>query len=177
MTKLEQCKQQLIKDITYAINTVEDGYLQSEMIKDIKVIIELNFSKLYKDQRIPEWIDPLVWEDFKQHRTTIKKKMTPRAEELMILALSKAKDDGVDPNVLLDAVIANGWQGFGNKANQYNGLNNKTEPTKYKGQYLNTNYQMNLAEKEFKDGTKYTPTNKNVSSSTVRSIQHTNDRQ
>jgi len=177
MTRLEICKKQLIKDITYAINSVDDGYLQSEMIKDIKVIIELNFSKLHQDQRIPEWIDPLVWEEFKNHRIKIKKKMTPYAEEVMVKSLSRAKDDGVDPNELLNAVIANGWQGIGNKANQYNGLKDKTDPTKYKGQYLNTTYQMNLARKEFKDGNdrQHTPTSKDVGSSTVRSIQYTND--
>ena len=75
--------------------------------------------------------------------------MTPHAEELMIKALSRAKDDGVDPNVLLNAVILNGWQGIGNKENQYNGIIKNPKPTENNRQYLNTSHQMDLARKEF----------------------------
>jgi hypothetical protein len=142
---------------------------------DAIAIVKECFARLASDQRLPDYIDAIVWEHFKQHRITIKKKMTPHAEELMIVALSRAKDDGVDPNELLNAVVMHGWQGIGNKANQYNGIKNNAEPTKYKGQYLNTSYQMNLARKEFNDeNDKHTSTSKDVDGSTLRSIQYSN---
>ena len=77
--------------------------------------------------------------------------MTPHAEELMIKALSRARSDGVDPNDLLNAVMLNGWQGIGNKANQYNGIIKKAQPTNNNRQYLDTSHQMDLARKEFEN--------------------------
>tara|TARA_B100000809_G_C14978964_1_gene473772 strand:- start:92 stop:610 length:519 start_codon:yes stop_codon:yes gene_type:complete len=161
----------------------------NEMIKQFKMlqwectiegdaiaIVKECFSRLASDQRLPDYIEPLVWEHFKEHRIMIKKKMTPHAEELMILALSRAKSDGVDPNELLNAVMLNGWQGIGNKANQYNGIIKNAQPTENNRQYLNTSHQMDLARKEFENerGTQHTSTSKNVSSSTLRSIQYSN---
>ena len=105
----------------------------------------------------------------------IKKKMTPRAEELMIKALSRARGDGVDPNVLLNAVMLNGWQGIGNKENQYNGIIKNTQPTHNNRQYLNTSQQMALARKEFENGnrgTENTSTSQNVGRPALRSIQY-----
>lgn len=124
-----------------------EGTIEGDAIAIVKECI----ARLSSDQRLPEYIDPLIWEHFKDHRKTIGKKMTPRAEELMIKALSRARGDGVDPNELLDAVILNGWQGIGNKANQYNGIIKKAQPTNNNRQYLDTSHQMDLARKEFEN--------------------------
>ena len=169
MKTVKECMNQMIKEFKM---------LQWEptIEGDAIAIVKECFSRLASDQRLPDYIDPIVWEHFKQHRITIKKKMTPRAEELMIKALSRAKGEGVDPNDLLDAVILNGWQGIGNKGNQYNGINKNAEPAKYKGQYLNTTYQMNLAEKEFNDGRQHTPSSQETGRTTMRSIQCSPDR-
>ena len=170
MKTVRECMNQMIKEFKY---------LQWEptIEGDAISIVKQCFSRLASDQRLPDYIDPVVWEHFKEHRKTIKKKMSPRAEELMSSALGRAKDDGVDPNELLDAVIANGWQGIGNKSNQYNGIKKNAEPAKYNRQFLNPEYQMNLAEKEFLNGTDSernanTSTDKEFSSSPLRSIQH-----
>jgi len=143
---------------------------------DAIAIVKECFAKLASDQRLPYYIDAIVWEHFKQHRITIKKKMTPHAEELMIKALSRAKDDGVNPNDLLNAVMVNGWQGIGNKENQYNGIIKNTKPTNNNRQYLNTSHQMDLARKEFENErrTQHTSTSKDVDGSTLRSIQYSN---
>ena len=161
----------------------------NEMIKQFKMlqwectiegdaiaIVKECISRLASDQRLPDYIEPLVWEHFREHRIMIKKKMTPHAEELMIKALSRAKNDGVDPNELLNAVMLNGWQGIGNKANQYNGIINKEQPTNNNRQYLNTSHQMDLARKEFENErrTQHTSTSKDVDGSTLRSIQYSN---
>lgn len=144
---------------------------------DAIAIVKECFTRLASDQRLPDYIDPIVWEHFKQHRVTIKKKMTPHAEELMIKALARAKGDGVDPNELLNAVMLNGWQGIGNKGNQYNGIINNAQPTKNNRQYLDTSHQMAIARKEFENGNtraEHTSPSKNVSRSTLRSIQYSN---
>ena len=150
-------------------------YLQWEgtIEGDAIAIVKECFAKLASDQRLPDYIDAIVWEHFKQHRITIKKKMTPHAEELMIKALARAKGDGVDPNVLLNAVMVNGWQGIGNKENQYNGIIKNAQPTENNRQYLNTSHQMDLARKEFEnDRTENTSTSQNVGRPALRSIQY-----
>ena len=144
MKTIKECMNEMIKQIKY---------LQWECTieGDAISIVKECFSRLASDQRLPDYIDASVWEHFKGHRIMIKKKMTPHAEELMIKALSRAKDDGVDPNELLNAVMLNGWQGIGNKANQYNGIIKKDQPTENNRQYLNTSHQMDLARKEFEN--------------------------
>ena len=170
MKTVKECMNQMIKEFKM---------LQWEptIEGDAIAIVKECFSRLASDQRLPDYIDPIVWEHFKQHRITIKKKMTPHAEELMIKALSRAKGDGVNPNELLNAVMLNGWQGIGNKANQYNGIINNAQPTKNNRQYLDTSHQMELARKEFENGntgTEHTPTSKNVGRPALRSIQYSN---
>ena len=144
MKTVKECMNQMIKEFKML---QWEGTIEGDAI----AIVKECFSRLASDQRLPEYIDPLVWEHFKEHRIMIKKKMTPRAEELMIKALSRARGDGVNPNELLDAVILNGWQGIGNKANQYNGIIKKEQPTNNNRQYLDTSHQMALARKEFED--------------------------
>tara|TARA_B100000678_G_C18173911_1_gene488339 strand:+ start:451 stop:966 length:516 start_codon:yes stop_codon:yes gene_type:complete len=166
MRTVKECMNSMIKQFKY---------LQWECTieGDAIAIVKECFAKLASDQRLPDYIDAIVWEHFKQHRVTIKKKMTPHAEELMIKALSRAKGDGVDPNVLLNAVMLNGWQGIGNKENQYNGIIKNAQPTHNNRQYLNTSHQMDLARKEFEnDRTENTSTSQNVGCPALRSIQY-----
>ena len=166
MRTVKECMNQMIKEFKYL---QWEGTIEGDAI----AIVKECFAKLASDQRLPYYIDAIVWEHFKQHRITIKKKMTPHAEELMIKALSRAKDDGVDPNVLLNAVILNGWQGIGNKENQYNGIIKNAQPTENNRQYLNTSHQMDLARKEFEnDRTENTSTSQNVGRPALRSIQY-----
>jgi len=170
MKTVKECMNQMIREFKML---QWEGTIEGDAI----AIVKECFTRLASDQRLPDYIDPIVWEHFKQHRVTIKKKMTPHAEELMIKALARAKGDGVDPNELLNAVMLNGWQGIGNKGNQYNGIINNAQPTKNNRQYLDTSHQMAIARKEFENGNtgaEHTSTSKNVSRSTLRSIQYSN---
>ena len=170
MKTVKECMNQMIKEFKML---QWEGTIDGDAI----AIVKECFTRLASDQRLPDYIDPIVWEHFKQHRVTIKKKMTPHAEELMIKALARAKGDGVDPNELLNAVMLNGWQGIGNKGNQYNGIINNAQPTKNNRQYLDTSHQMAIARKEFENGNtraEHTSPSKNVSRSTLRSIQYSN---
>ena len=170
MNPLEKMRLQIIKEfkILQWEPTIE---------ADAICIVNVNCDKLRTENepRLPDWIDPVVWEEFKNHRKKIKKPMTRFAERLMIKALAKAKSDGIVPNELLEAVIVNGWQSFGNKGNQYNGIYKDRQPSKYNGKFLNTEYQLDLAEKEFKDGNEHTSSSQAIGSSALRSIQHTTD--
>ena len=169
MKTVKECMNQMIREFKML---QWEGTIEGDAI----AIVKECFGRLASDQRLPDYIDAVLWTDFREHRRTIGKKMTPKAEELMIKALSRAKDEGANPNELLEAVILNGWQGIGNKGNHYNGIIKNANTTKYKGEYLNTSHQMKLAEKEFEDGRQHTPTSQDVGSPVMRSIQHTTNR-
>lgn len=56
----------------------------------------------------PDWLNAEDWESFKKHRGT---KFTVRAQEMMVKQLSTYRDQGQDPNAMLQRSIANGWKG------------------------------------------------------------------
>ena len=60
-------------------------------------------------QELPEWIDEFIWEQFKLHRKQMRKKMTNYAEYLIVEKLSKFRDEGYDPNELLNIAIEKSW--------------------------------------------------------------------
>jgi len=62
--------------------------------------------------KLPDWIDPVVWEQYQIHRKTIKKPMSDYAEHLCVIKLEKAKEQGHDPNELINTTIEKGWQGI-----------------------------------------------------------------
>ena len=57
---------------------------------------------------LPEFLNSEVWESFRRHRG---KKFTANAQELVIKKLAAWRDQGQDPNAILENSIANGWQG------------------------------------------------------------------
>lgn len=59
---------------------------------------------------IPEWLEEKDWQDFKEHRTKLRKPMTPRAEEILIAKLTHLKEQGHNPRHLLITAIERGWQ-------------------------------------------------------------------
>ena len=65
-----------------------------------------------KDIVLPEWLDKKTWDEFKKMRVSIKKKMTPYAEELMIKKLDKLRQIGNPPTEVLERSIEGGWQGI-----------------------------------------------------------------
>ena len=58
---------------------------------------------------LPEWLPENIWNDFVELRKFIKKPMTDRAKQLMLLNLQKIKDNGHDPILAINKSIANNW--------------------------------------------------------------------
>jgi len=104
-------------------------------------------SKIWLEE-LPDWIDPIVWEQYQIHRKTIKKPMSDYGEYLCIIKLKKAKEQGHDPNELINTTIEKGWQGIvipDKPAGQ-------NELAKHRGQWLNPDHQMLKALEELKGG-------------------------
>ena len=99
-------------------------------------------------EKLPEWIDPLVWDQYQIHRKTIKKPMSDYAEHLCIIKLEKAKEQGHDPNELINTTIEKGWQGIvvPDRPTEQSSI------AKHRGQWLNPDHQMLKALEELKGG-------------------------
>ena len=68
-------------------------------------------NKLVVQITIPEWINPELWEEFKEHRKLLgkNKELNHLSTKRILTKLLKFKDQGYDPNKILDAAIENGW--------------------------------------------------------------------
>ncbi len=60
---------------------------------------------------LPPWLDPSVWNDFREHRKKIRKPMTPVAEKKILGELDRLRSLGQDPATILNRSIMNGWTG------------------------------------------------------------------
>jgi len=79
--------------------------------------LDLPTRKEKKDARapakpLPEWIDPVLWGEWVQHRHEKKKPLTPMQAEKQWKKLDQYRADGHDPNEIIETAIASGWQGF-----------------------------------------------------------------
>ena len=99
-------------------------------------------------EKLPDWIDPVVWEQYQIHRKNIKKPMTDYAEYLCVIKLGKAREKGHDPNDLINTTIEKGWQGIVVPDNPPN----KSNVSKHRGSWLNPDYQIQQATDEFIKG-------------------------
>ena len=61
---------------------------------------------------LPDWLDPELWKDFREHRRKLRKPMSRRAEELNLKELTRLKESGQDPKSVVEVSIAKGWQSF-----------------------------------------------------------------
>jgi len=61
---------------------------------------------------LPDWLCPQAWQEWRDHRKAIRKRMTPLAETKLLLALGRLRDSGEDPVAVLEQAIANGWTGL-----------------------------------------------------------------
>ena len=76
-----------------------------------------------KETPLPPWLNSQAWNDYKEHRKSLKFKMTPRAEELAIKKLEKFKTSGNDPTDVICQSIEMGWKGlFEIKGNNKKGI-------------------------------------------------------
>ena len=92
----------------------------------------------------PDYIDEYVWEQYQIHRKKIKKPMSDYAENLCFIKLDKARENGHDPNELINTTIEKGWQGIvipDKPANQI--------PETRGGWGLNPDRQMQIALEDF----------------------------
>jgi len=95
----------------------DDGVSSKEMmgLSSIQLPTKASITKetIQKKKKVvlPEWLDKKTWDEFKKMRTSIKKKMTPYAEELMIKKLDKLRNTGNNPTEVLERSIEGGWQG------------------------------------------------------------------
>jgi len=60
---------------------------------------------------IPDWIDPELWDEFKEHRKLLgkHKALNHLSTKRIINKLIGFKEQGYDPNKIIDAAIENGW--------------------------------------------------------------------
>jgi hypothetical protein len=59
----------------------------------------------------PDWVDPEVWTGFAQMRQRQRCPLTERAANLTIRALERLRQEGHDPNAVLDQSTQKGWRG------------------------------------------------------------------
>jgi len=62
-------------------------------------------------ENIPEWIDSELWDEFKEHRKILgkHKALNHLSTKRIINKLIKFREQGYDPNKILDVAIENGW--------------------------------------------------------------------
>ena len=96
-------------------------------------------------EELPEWIDEFRWDQFKIHRKSMRKKLTDYAEYLLVEKLRKFREQGYDPNELIDHAILQGWQSVF--------IPHDMKKNKTRGAWgLDPDHQMQIALEEFKKG-------------------------
>jgi phage replication O-like protein O len=61
---------------------------------------------------IPSWLNKEIWNNFIEHRKALKKPMTPQAIKLAFKKLEEFKNQGYNPEDVINQSILNGWQGL-----------------------------------------------------------------
>ena len=75
---------------------------------------EVNKERINKESGgngIPEWIPKDLWADFKEFRIRIKAPLTDRAVKNIISELEKFKNEGQNPEAVINQSITRGWRG------------------------------------------------------------------
>lgn len=60
---------------------------------------------------LPVWVPQSTWQDFEQMRKSMRKPMTQAASRLIVKTLKELRDDGHDPQRVLEQSIQNAWLG------------------------------------------------------------------
>lgn len=61
---------------------------------------------------LPDWLPEETWDMYREHRRTIKKPMSAKAEELAIKKLGELRAEGHDPVRIVELSVASGWTTF-----------------------------------------------------------------
>jgi hypothetical protein len=64
------------------------------------------------DVVLPDWLEPSVWQSFREFRRDTKHPLTPAAEELAIKRLRTLMEQGNDPTEVINQSIVSGWRGL-----------------------------------------------------------------
>jgi predicted phage replisome organizer len=119
--KVKELPQPCNVTVTLCNATEESRYLDKS-----RVITSNNSNGL------PEYVDETLWNSFLEMRKKAKSIPTDKAKELLLSKLNKLKNDGNDPNKVLEQSIMNGWKGlFPLKDNQQKGKNFNAVPKTY----------------------------------------------
>lgn len=59
----------------------------------------------------PDWLPLDIWEQFREHRKSMKSKMTPTAERLIMKKLEAFRSEGQSVEAILAQSIERGWKG------------------------------------------------------------------
>ena len=98
---------------------------------------------------IPEWINPDLWDEFKEHRKILgkHKALNHLSTKRIINKLTKFREEGYDPNKILDVAIENGWTSVFITSEM------KQDKTKTRGGWgLDPDHQMQIALADFEKG-------------------------
>ena len=60
---------------------------------------------------LPDWIPQNTWRDFEQTRRSMRKPMTPAASRLIVKKLEELREQGDEPQKVLEQSIQNSWVG------------------------------------------------------------------
>lgn len=74
-------------------------------------ILSVSLSESLSYKELPDFINQNTWISFIEMRKKIKAMPTIKAQELIIEKLSRLKDEGQEPNKVLEQSIMNGWKG------------------------------------------------------------------
>jgi len=91
----------------------EDAKLKKISVDDVVVKDkESRVAAVRPSTALPDFIDPEIWNDFVEHRKTIKKPINESTLRYMVTDMMKAHHNGWDVNELIAKALASGWQGF-----------------------------------------------------------------
>jgi len=62
------------------------------------------------DRSFSDWLDPILFKDFIDHRSKLRKPMTDKAKSLFISKLTGFYEKGYNPKELIETAIERGWQ-------------------------------------------------------------------
>lgn len=76
---------------------------------------------------LPKGLSQETWDDFKEHRATIKAKLTPNAERRLLKRLARMVEDGDIAEEIVGRSIENGWKGLFSRSGGNHGTDKKSD--------------------------------------------------
>jgi hypothetical protein len=104
-------KLSLKNNSVYTLDTtcIQDMDSLETQVRLGKVSKEKSNVQKSEDFVLPDWLDQSLWNDFKEMRVRSKKRMTVRAEKLMITKLTDFHNRGISIVHVLEKSILNSW--------------------------------------------------------------------